>query len=122
MVKKLIGILFLISLTASRPAHDFHASVTQMVYNAKERTFEISIRIFTDDLEKGLAATSNSKVNMSLGDKNDPLLEKYIQSHFAYINPQKQPKPVKYIGHEVEADAHWLYLEMPYSEPSGAVH
>ncbi|WP_317165842.1 DUF6702 family protein [Spirosoma arboris] len=118
MFKQLICGLLLISLTASRPAHDFHASVTQMQYNAKERTFEISIRIFTDDFEKGLSAASNTKINLDgPGDKNDPLIEKYIQAHFSYVNPQKQTKTIKYVGHEVEADANWLYLEMPYTEP-----
>lgn len=103
-----------------------------MQYNAKEKVFEISIRAFTDDLEKGLSEESNTKVNLSTPtpagmrssdpsgrptDKNDPLLEKYVRSHFAYTNPQKQTKPINYVGHEIEADANWLYLEMPYAEP-----
>lgn len=116
-------------LSGSRPLvlnsgakHDFHASVTQMQYNPKERAFEISIRIFTDDFEKALSQEANTKVHLdgSPGqphDKNEPLIEKYIRSHFAYVNPQKQTKPITYVGHEVEADANWIYLEMPYSEP-----
>ena len=114
---RLGGLLLILLFTNSRSAHDFHASVTQMQYNPKEQVFEISIRIFTDDFEKVLSAESNSKVNLSGNDKNDALLEKYIHAHFTYINPQKQAKPIKYVGHEIEADANWLYLEMPYSEP-----
>ncbi|GAB2573960.1 DUF6702 family protein [Spirosoma areae] len=108
----------LISLTASRPAHDVHVSVTQMQYNAKERVFEISIRVFTDDLGKALSAASTATVNLAgtPNSKNDPFIEKYVQSHFGYVSPQKQPKPFRYVGHEVEVDAHWLYLEMPYTE------
>jgi hypothetical protein len=109
-------------LLGSRPLtlHDFHASVTQMQYNSKEQVFEISIRIFTDDFEKALSALAGSRVNLaasptSPNDKNDPLIEKYIHDHFTYISPQKQPKSIKYVGHEMEADANWLYLEMPYS-------
>ncbi|MDB5242365.1 MAG: hypothetical protein JWP57_2990, partial [Spirosoma sp.] len=26
------------------------------------------------------------------------------------------PKTIKYVGHEVEADANWIYLEMPYTD------
>lgn len=88
-----------------------------MQYNAKERLFEISVRVFTDDFEKALSEDSNSKVHLTETDKNDPLVEKYIRSHFAYINPQKQTKSFSYVGHEIEADANWLYLEMPYTEP-----
>ncbi len=114
--------ILLIGLTASRSRHEFHASVTKMEYNAKEQVFEISMRIFTDDFEKALSLASNSKVNLSEAsgratDKNDPLIEQYIQAHFRFLTPQKQPKPVKYVGHEVEADANWLYLEMPFAEP-----
>ncbi len=106
-------------LSGSRPLtlHDFHVSVTQMHYNAKERTFEISLRVFTDDLEKALSTEAKTLIRLGVADKNDPLLEKYIRSHFAYVNPQKQAKPFAYVGHEIEADAHWLYLEMPYEEP-----
>ncbi|GAB4028588.1 hypothetical protein GCM10028773_63140 [Spirosoma koreense] len=109
-------------LVGSRPLtlHDFHASVTQMQYNPKERTFEISVRIFTDDFEKGLSAATGNKIMLSStpgpNDKNEPLIEKYILAHFNYVSPQKQPKPIKYVGHEVEADANWVYLEMPYPE------
>ena len=113
--KLILGVL-LISLTSSRQAHDFHASITQMVYNQKEKTFEISIRIFTDDFEKALSAASNTKIQLAANEKTDALIEKYIQSHFGYVNPQKQSVPIKYIGHEIEADANWLYLEMPYTE------
>ncbi|AQG80918.1 hypothetical protein AWR27_17280 [Spirosoma montaniterrae] len=88
-----------------------------MVYNQKERTFEISIRVFTDDLEKALTQAAGTKVNLLPNDKNDPLIEKYVRSCFAYVSPQKQPKPFQYIGHEIEADANWIYLEMPYTEP-----
>ena len=103
---------------SARPAHEFHASVTQMQYNVKERTFEISIRVFTDDLEKALSQEANRKIHLDeVKAENNPIIEKYVRSHFAYINAQKQPKPVTYVGHEVEADANWIYLEMPYAEP-----
>ena len=116
VVRKLIIGVLLISLTASRQAHDFHASITQMVYNQKEKTVEISIRIFTDDFEKALSAASNAKIHLAANDKNDTLIEKYIHAHFGYVSPQKQSVPIKYIGHEIEADANWLYLEMPHAE------
>jgi hypothetical protein len=121
MVNSLIRGCFLLVimsvLSASRPVHEFHASVTQMQYDPKERVFEISIRIFTDDFEKALTEASRSRVNLNGTGKNDLLIEKYIQSHFSYSTPQKQTKTVKYVGYEVEADAHWIYLEMPFPEP-----
>lgn len=105
-------------LSSSRPLHEFHASVTQMQYNPKERVFEISIRMFTDDLGKALSVASKSKVSLDVkSDRNDALIEKYIQAHFSYVTPQKQQKPFTYVGNETEVDANWIYLEMPYAEP-----
>jgi hypothetical protein len=110
-----IGLLAF-GLLSSRPAHDFHASVTQMQYDPKEKNFEISIRIFTDDLEKALSKELNTTIRLSPGQKTDAILEQYVRAHFAYTTPQKQPKIISYVGHEVEADAQWVYLEMPYAE------
>lgn len=100
--------------------HEYHASVTQMQYNAKERVFEVSIRMFTDDLEKTLTKENGGQRVMF--DKkyekiNDQLLEKYIRKHFSVTTPQKQIKSFNYVGHETEADAQWVYIELPYAEP-----
>lgn len=111
-----ISLLTLV-LSSSRPAHDFHASVTQMQYDSSEKTFEISIRLFTDDLEKVLSQEANAAVRLGKDGKSDAIIEKYVRAHFAYTTPQKQSKAYRYIGHEVEADANWIYLEMPYPEP-----
>lgn len=105
--------LFLCVSMISR--HEFHASVTQMQYNPAERAFEISIRVFTDDLERGLSTMSGTKVSLEKG-KQNALIEKYVRTHFTCMNAQKQPKAFQYIGYETEADAQWIYLEMPYAE------
>ncbi|MDU0808883.1 DUF6702 family protein [Aquirufa regiilacus] len=39
--------------------HPFHSSVGECVYNPKEKVWEISIRLFQDDLEQGLVPTPN---------------------------------------------------------------
>lgn len=107
-------------LSGSRPLllHDFHTSLTQMQYNAKEKMFEISIRIFTDDFETALTQENNGqKVRLTANDNNDLLIEKYLRKHFAVTTPQKQRKPFQYLGHEPEGEANWVYLEMPYAEP-----
>ena len=117
LVKGIYVGLFFLGMTASRPAHDFHASVTQMQYDPKGKVFEISIRLFTNDLEKVLSQEVNATVRLSKDSKSDAIIEKYVRSHFAYTTLQKQLKTLKYVGHEVEADANWIYLEMPCAEP-----
>ena len=46
--------LAVISLTAFRTKHEYHVSVTQMRFNPAQKTLEISLRAYTDDLESTL--------------------------------------------------------------------
>ena len=98
-------------------AHDFHTSLTEMRYNAKSKIFEISLRVFTDDLEKVLSVTNqNKKFLVENNDKNDPFVEMYVKKHFMVINAKNQKTTINYIGKEKEGEATWIYLEMPVNE------
>lgn len=100
-----------------KAAHAFHTSLTEIQFNPKEKSLEISIRLFTDDLETALTKLNNGQKIMIGGknDNSDAVLNKYIQQHFAIITPQKQKKPLNFVGKELEGDATWVYVEMPNS-------
>lgn len=107
-----LSFLFLLSFT---PKHDYHVSVTQMLYNPGSRAFEVSIRIFTDDLEKGLSQShSKQRFVIKDNDQNDRFVEEYIRKSFILTDSQKKNIPIKYVGKEQEADATWIYLEIPF--------
>jgi hypothetical protein len=119
-----LGIVLILN-TSLRPTtynlrlsmHAFHTSITEMRYNPKEKAFEISLRIFTDDLEKTLSANNqNKKFVIENTDKNDLFIEQYVRKHFIVTMP-KNPKSIyQYVGKEKEGDATWIYLEMPVNE------
>ncbi|GAB3924350.1 hypothetical protein GCM10028804_24420 [Larkinella terrae] len=89
-----------------------------MQYNAAEKTFEVSLRVFTDDFEEALTKENNNQlVRLNDKDANGPLIERYLRKHFSLSNPGKQRKPFRYIGKEQEVDATWMYIEVPYTEP-----
>lgn len=99
-------------------AHAFHTSITEMRYNPKQKAFEISLRVFTDDLEKTLSANNqNKKFVIENNDKNDVFIEPYIRKHFVITTPKNQKLIYQYVGKEKEGDATWIYLEMPVNEP-----
>jgi hypothetical protein len=107
----LLSAFFLFSAT---PAHDYHVSVTQMQYNTAQKIFEISIKVFTDDLERGISQTNGSRrFAIRTNDHNDPYVESYVLKHFILSTPQKKAG-IKYLGKEQEADATWIYLEIPF--------
>ena len=93
-----------------------------MDYNAKEKSFELSIRVFTDDLEKALSAENGGKkISVVNNDKNDGIVESYIRKCFSILNPQKQKRAFSYIGKEQEADATWIYIEFPCKDGVGGL-
>jgi hypothetical protein len=105
-------------LCAAKPhAHDYHVSVTQMQYNSSQKLFEVSIKCFTDDLEKGLSEDNASRrFILNDNDANNPYVERFIRKHFALTTAQKKAD-IHYLGKEQEADATWIYLEIPFTGP-----
>lgn len=105
-------------LTAASPKHDYHVSVTQMQYNPGSKVFELSIRIFTDDLERALAqANNNKRFSINNKDQNDTYVSAYLQQRFSLRDAQKRILPLRYVGKEQEEDATWVYLEIPFQLP-----
>jgi hypothetical protein len=96
--------------------HAFHTSITQIEYNAKAKTYEISVRVFTDDLTKAIDIqnkTHNTKIED--GDKNEQSIFKYINTHFSIVSAQNKKVEFKFIGKENEDLATWIYIEIPES-------
>ncbi len=120
-INHLLFLIIIFCLSSSfAPKHQYHVSVTQMQYNKPAKSFEISIRIFTDDLEKGISEDNSKRIfSIKNNDQNNPFVERYIRKHFALSSAQKKAE-VHYLGKEEEADATWIYLEVPFSDnPEG---
>ena len=95
--------------------HPFYVSVVDINHNTKEATVEVSVRIFTPDLEQTLQKYSSSKVDIAHpADKQ--LLDKQISN---YINQKLQLKinnqavTMQYVGHEIQMESVWIYFEIP---------
>ena len=62
--------LLLLSLwwNAVAAGHDFHYSRTDVVYDPASRSWQVTLRVFTDDFEAELEARSPAGGPMRLGD------------------------------------------------------
>nr|WP_310587235.1 DUF6702 family protein [Arcticibacterium luteifluviistationis] len=95
--------------------HDFHTSLTEMKFNPSSNSFEITMRVFTDDFQRAIEESSG-KTSVILSDEEfEPFIKKYIRKHFAFVKG-KDVKFAHYLGIEAEPDASWIYLELPYSK------
>ena len=94
--------------------HPFFVSVTQIEHNEKDKTLEISVRIYTDDLEKTLKPYSKSKVDIiKPADKEaiNKLLFAYMQAHLKLVVNGK-PVQLEYVGYEIQSESTWTYLQV----------
>ena len=110
----MLRILFILCFlnTNWSPKHDFHTSLTEINFNPKTGSLELSVRVFTDDLELTLTNFNKGKL-VKIEDPEatvDPLIEQYIRKNLALISPDKDVKFGKFYGKEKEADATWIYL------------
>jgi hypothetical protein len=112
----MLRLLFIICIfhISAVSKHDFHTSLTEINYNSKTSSLELSVRVFTDDLELTLTNLNKGKL-VKIEDPDavvDPLIEQYIRKNLALVSPEKEVKFGKFYGKEKEADATWLYLEV----------
>ncbi len=112
----LTGLSFLTAFDSGR--HDFHNSLTEMRYNAKNKAFEVEIKLFTDDLENALnRGNKGPKIRIQDKDTHDKLVETYIRKHYKFTTAAGIAKPYQYVGKQNEMDATWVFIEMPFSDP-----
>jgi len=77
----------------------------------KQDTLQISLRIFTDDLEYALKEMSGEKVFLndhSQQKRNFILIRDYLTDKFGYSNGAKSER-IEWLGHEFEDDVCWIY-------------
>ena len=110
-------ILVSLFLFAGKP-HPFYLSVTDMKYNDKSKSLEISCKMFTTDLEDALKKTTNKSVDI-LHPKNKPEVEKILFTYITKrlsVNLNGKLKTLKFIGYEKEDDVILTYMEIEKCE------
>jgi hypothetical protein len=94
--------------------HPFFVSVVDINHNSKEAALEISVRVFSDDLEKTLQAFSKTKIDL-FKPANKELINKQLQAYVAgRLKLTVNGKPVQFnlIGYEQQMESTWCYFEV----------
>lgn len=98
----------------ANPYHAFFVTISEVEYNATEKSVEISIKVFTDDLEKGLNTRFSGRENLNTSQESPQAnahLQTYLSEKFG-ITVNGVAQTCQYIGKEKEDDATWCYLEV----------
>jgi len=99
--------------------HPIHLTLSEVVYEEKSKTIQVTHKIFMDDLERHVEESLKAKgkeVNLKLGTsqehpETDRYLAEYLAAHFKLLINGKAYK-ANFLGKEYEDVACWLYVEI----------
>jgi hypothetical protein len=94
--------------------HPFFVGVTEIQHNAKERTLEISVKLFAEDFEKTLSKASNSTIDLNNtrdSAKTNKMVAAYLQQHLQ-LKVDGKPVQLVFIGYEEEREATWCFIQV----------
>jgi len=94
--------------------HPLYITVTEINHNGKDKTLEISCKMFTNDFEAVLEKTSHAKVDLSEAKSkaaNDKLIADYVEKHLQ-LKVDGRPVSLHFIGSEKEEDGTWSYFQV----------
>ena len=116
--KLLLSIIFFIPLlplkVIKEKEHPLHVSTTEISFNTKEKSLEISCKLFTDDFEDALAKLYKVKTDLNkpaMHKAMDELIKKYLNTHLQFVVNGKTMEAT-YIGFEKDIEATNIYLEI----------
>lgn len=99
-------------------AHPFYLGVTDIKYNAKEKTLQASVKLFTNDFEEALKKATGKPVDLINGTNKDEIgkaIKEYITKHFS-LKLNGKARAFNFIGYEREQEAVWIYIEFKNCE------
>ena len=95
--------------------HPFFVSMTDINYNAADKDMEISVRIFTDDLENAVRKYHTGiKVDiLHPADQKqmDAFVNDYIQKKLQ-LQVNGKPVQMSFVGYEQQSESIWTYFEV----------
>ncbi len=94
--------------------HPLFVTVTEIEHNLKQKTLELSCKIFTDDFEKALRTAYKIKIDLLDAKQKitmDNLVNDYIQKHLK-ITVDGKVTFLKFIGYEKIEEGIYSYFEI----------
>ncbi len=94
--------------------HKFYISKTIIEYNARTQLFEITTKLFTDDLDNALSQLAGREIGLGTS-QEDPeanrFLEDYMKRHFSLVMDGVQTE-WRWVGKETDNDLTYCYMEI----------
>ncbi len=95
--------------------HPFYVSVTEIHHNAKDKTLEVSCKVFADDMEEVLKKGTTRSIDLAnekQKQQNDALIRDYVSKNL-FLNAEGKAVKLSYIGFEKDKESVYCYFEVP---------
>lgn len=109
-------LLFTFYLTPLSAAHRYYTSLTLIDYKPEDKNIEITIKVFTHDLEKVLENVSKRRIDLEKTPGIDRIIQKYIEENFILKNKNGEKLQFRWVGKEFDADMTLVYVEAASAE------
>lgn len=93
--------------------HPIYMSVTDLKYNAMEKSIQGSVKLFINDAEAALKKVNAKSIDLiNSTDKEDTkkILDNYLKKRLI-LKMNKELKSFDVLGYEIEEEAVWIYIE-----------
>lgn len=94
-------------------SHPFYVSVTEINHNPEAASLEISIKMFSEDLEEALKTRFDQTTHLGLDNEHpdtDAYISLYLQDELQ-IQVNGKAIELTYLGKEASIETTWCYLE-----------
>lgn len=117
----LLGLLLALP-TLGGTRHAYHSTITELRLNAPAKQVELSIKVFTDDLEKAISPGQPKTVSLR-EPRALPLVAQYLHQHLLLSLPAaaragRQPLDVQLVGLQPDQEAYWVYAKAVLPRPT----
>ncbi|MBA3664860.1 MAG: hypothetical protein H0W61_11725 [Bacteroidetes bacterium] len=93
--------------------HPFYLGVTDLKYNAPQKSLQGTVKLFTNDFEDAIKKVYKVQIDLINGkdkESNNTILKDYLKNHLK-IKINGKAAALDLIGYENEAEAVWMYVE-----------
>ena len=116
----LLIILCILSFGAG--IHDHYVGITEIRYSTDSESYQISLKLFTDDLENAVLKDSGDDLDLGTEKENsDSVVFKYLEKQFSIESAEGEKLELTRIGRETDLNITWVYLESEKMKPLNAL-
>lgn len=94
--------------------HPFFVSKVEINHNPKNKSVEVTMKIFTDDFENTLKKYSKTTIDLSgttHKEETDKTITNYVIEKLK-ISIDNSPTVLQYMGYEITKESVWIYCEV----------